>query len=153
MVGRAAASNDVQQLLQRPGFLLAIPDRSHVQPLRLLEFYREGVDRPGYGGELGPALRDSLLRRALPILDFFWRYQIDHMFNRYVFWNFIGRESTVQDTGVNWGQLFGIPFFVALFGLYYLFKNDWKIASVFLMLFVLMGYLITFYQNKQHTSE
>jgi hypothetical protein len=50
-------------------------------------------------------------------LDFFWRYQIDHMFNRYVFWNFIGRESTVQDTGVNWGQLFGIPFFVALFGL------------------------------------
>ena len=85
-------------------------------------------------------------------LDFFWRYQIDHMFNRYVFWNFIGRESTVQDTGVNWGQLFGIPFFVALFGLYYHFKNDWKMASVFLMLFVLMGYLITFYQNQQESQ-
>ena len=22
-------------------------------------------------------------------LDFFWRYQMDHMFNRYVFWNFV----------------------------------------------------------------
>jgi transmembrane protein TMEM260 (protein O-mannosyltransferase) len=85
-------------------------------------------------------------------LDFVWRYQIDHMFNRYVEWNFIGRQSTVQDTGVNWGQLFGIPFFVALFGLYYHFRNDWKTASVFLILFILMGYLITFYQNQQESQ-
>lgn len=85
-------------------------------------------------------------------LDFAWRYQLDHMFNRYVFWNFIGRESTVQDTGVNWGQLFGIPFFVALFGLYYHFRNDWKMAAVFLALFILMGYLITFYQNQQESQ-
>jgi hypothetical protein len=85
-------------------------------------------------------------------LDFAWRYQIDHMFNRYVFFNFIGRQSTVQDTGVNWGQLFGIPFFVALFGLYYHFKNNWKMASVFLTLFILMGYLIAFYQNQQESQ-
>ncbi len=85
-------------------------------------------------------------------LDFAWRYQIDHMFNRYVFFNFIGRQSTVQDTGVNWGQLFGIPFFVALFGLYYHFRNDWKMASVFLFLFILMGYLIAFYQNQQESQ-
>jgi hypothetical protein len=85
-------------------------------------------------------------------LDFAWRYQIDHMFNRYIFFNFIGRESTVQDTGVNWGQLFGIPFFVALFGLYYHFRNDWKMASVFLFLFILMGYLIAFYQNQQESQ-
>jgi hypothetical protein len=85
-------------------------------------------------------------------LDFAWRYQMDHMFNRYVEWNFIGRESTVQDTGVEWGQLFGIPFFVALLGLYYHFRNDWKMASVFLILFVLMGYMITFYQNQQESQ-
>ncbi len=82
-------------------------------------------------------------------LDFFWRYQMNHMFNRYVFWNYIGRESFVQDTGVNWKQLFGIPFFIGIFGLYYHFRKDWKIASVFLALFVLMGYLTAFYQNQQ----
>jgi hypothetical protein len=82
-------------------------------------------------------------------LDFFTRYQMNHMFTRYLLWNFAGRESFVQDTGVNWKQLFGIPFFVGLFGLYYHFRRDWKIASVFLVLFILMGYLTAFYQNQQ----
>lgn len=82
-------------------------------------------------------------------LDFFWRYQMDHMFNRYVFWNFIGRESFDQDAGVSWKGLFGIPFLVGLFGLYFHFRKDWKMASVFLLLFVFMGYLIAFYQNQQ----
>jgi len=85
-------------------------------------------------------------------LDFFWRYQMDHMFNRYVFWNFIGRESTVQDTGVRWGQLFGIPFVLGLLGVYFHFKNDWRMASIFLILFILMGYLIAFYQNQQESQ-
>jgi hypothetical protein len=82
-------------------------------------------------------------------LDFCWRYQIDHMFNRYVFWNFIGRVSTEQDTGVDWKQLWGIPFLVGLVGLYVHFKRDWRMATVFLVLFILMGYLIAFYQNQQ----
>ena len=82
-------------------------------------------------------------------LDFFLRYQMGHMFNRYVFWNFIGRESFDQDAGVSWKGLFGIPFFVGLFGLYFHFRKDWRMASVFLLLFVFMGYLIAFYQNQQ----
>ncbi len=82
-------------------------------------------------------------------LDFLWRYQIEHMFNRYMGWNFIGKVSTVQDAGVNWNQLYGIPFFIGLIGLYFLFKKDWKMGSAFLILFLFMGYLIAFYQNQQ----
>jgi hypothetical protein len=71
-----------------------------------------------------------------------------HMFNRYLFWNFIGKVSSDRDAGVNWGQLFGIPFIIGLAGLYFLFKKNWKISSAFLMLFILMGYMIAFYQNQ-----
>ena len=82
-------------------------------------------------------------------LDFFWNYQMGHMFTRYLLWNFAGRESTVQDSGVNWSKLWGIPFFIGLFGVYFHFKKDWKIASWFLILFIFMGYLTAFYQNQQ----
>jgi hypothetical protein len=82
-------------------------------------------------------------------LDFFLRYQMDHMFNRYVGWNFIGRVSHDQDAGVDWKMYYGIPFFLGLFGLFTHFRKDWKMASVFLFTFVLMGYLITYYQNQQ----
>lgn len=82
-------------------------------------------------------------------LDFLWRYQMDHMFNRYLFWNYIGRESTYQDSGVDWSDLYGIPFFIGLFGLYFHFKRDWKMASVFLVMFIFLGYLTAFYQNQQ----
>ena len=81
--------------------------------------------------------------------DFLWRYQINHMFNRYLFWNYIGRESTYQDSGVDWTALFGIPFFVGLFGLYWHFKRDWKMASIYLVMFIFLGYLTAFYQNQQ----
>jgi len=82
-------------------------------------------------------------------LDFFLRYQMDHMFQRYVGWNFIGKVSSDQDAGVSWKGFFGIPFFMGLFGLYTHFRKDWKMASVFLFTFILMGYLITYYQNQQ----
>ena len=82
-------------------------------------------------------------------LDFLLRYQMQHMFHRYLFWNYIGRESTVQDAGVKWTQLFYIPFLFALLGLYYHFKKDWKMASVFLVMFIFLGYLTAFYQNQQ----
>ena len=82
-------------------------------------------------------------------LDFFLKYQMNHMFQRYVAWNFIGRASHDQDGDWTWKGFFGIPFFLGLFGLYSHFRKDWKMASVFLMTFILMGYLITYYQNQQ----
>ncbi|MBN1398559.1 MAG: DUF2723 domain-containing protein [Bacteroidetes bacterium] len=81
--------------------------------------------------------------------DFFLRYQMDHMFHRYVAWNFIGKISSDQDAGVDWKGLYGIPFFLGLFGLFTHFRKDWKMAAVFLFTFILMGYLITYYQNQQ----
>jgi hypothetical protein len=82
-------------------------------------------------------------------LDFFLKYQMNHMFQRYVAWNFIGRASFDQDGDWTWKGLFGIPFFLGLFGLYTHFRKDWRMATVFLMTFILMGYLITYYQNQQ----
>jgi len=85
-------------------------------------------------------------------LDFFWRYQMNHMFNRYLAWNYIGREGEAQDSGVDFRVLYGIPFLLGLAGLYFHFRNDWKMASIFLILFVVMGYLIAFYQNQQESQ-
>ncbi|NLT51056.1 MAG: DUF2723 domain-containing protein [Ignavibacteria bacterium] len=107
-------------------------------------------------------------------LDFLYRYQMDHMFNRYLMWNYVGRESTEQDCGVNvapfngffnsinsalnlkyqfkgdiGNSLLGIPFLIGLLGLYFHFRKDWKIASVFLVMFIFLGYLTAFYQNQQ----
>ncbi|MCK7529139.1 MAG: hypothetical protein MZV64_72080 [Ignavibacteriales bacterium] len=46
-------------------------------------------------------------------------------------------------------SLFGIPFLIGLFGIYYHFRRDWKMASIFMVMFILLGYLTAFYQNQQ----
>ncbi len=81
--------------------------------------------------------------------DFFWRYQVNHMFIRYVFWNFVGQEGDWQDAGFSWKPTWGIPLLLALFGLWYHFKKDWKIALVFLLMFLAMGLILDLYQNQQ----
>ncbi|MDX1699253.1 MAG: DUF2723 domain-containing protein, partial [Melioribacteraceae bacterium] len=82
-------------------------------------------------------------------LDFFWTYQMNHMFNRYLMWNYVGRESTVQDAGIDYSELLAIPLILGLFGLFYHYQKDWKMATVFLIMFVFLGYLTAFYQNQQ----
>ncbi len=82
-------------------------------------------------------------------LDFFWTYQMNHMFNRYLLWNYVGKVSTVQDAGVEFSQFWALPFILALFGLYYQFKKDWKMATILLIMFIFLGYLTAFYQNQQ----
>lgn len=81
--------------------------------------------------------------------DFLWRYQIKHMFIRYVLWNFIGAEGDWQDAGVSWKHTWGIPFLIALFGVYYHFRKDWKIALVLMTMFIIMGIILALYQNQQ----
>jgi hypothetical protein len=105
-------------------------------------------------------------------LDFFWRYQMNHMMTRYWLWNYAGREGWTQDDGANIApfnsvgnllgkvfslefdgsakdSLFAIPFILGLLGIYFHFRNDWKMASVFMIMFILLGYLTAFYQNQQ----
>lgn len=85
-------------------------------------------------------------------LDYFWRWQMNHMYNRFLFWEYIGRESWEQDAGVKFNQLYGIPFLIGLIGLFAHFRRDWKLASIFLATFIFMGYLIAFYQNQQNAQ-
>lgn len=82
-------------------------------------------------------------------LDFLWSYQMNHMFNRYLLWNYAGKESTFQDSDVDFAELFAIPLLIGIFGAYHHFKRDWKMASIFLVMFIFLGYLTAFYQNQQ----
>ncbi|HEX5316736.1 MAG TPA: hypothetical protein VFX22_08800, partial [Candidatus Kapabacteria bacterium] len=81
--------------------------------------------------------------------DFWWKYQTDHMYIRYLLWNFIGRAKDVQDAGVDWTHTLGIPFLVGLFGVYWQFRRDPKRALAMLAGFLIMGILTCWYQNQQ----
>jgi len=83
--------------------------------------------------------------------DFLFRYQLNHMFIRYLGWNFIGEAGDVQDSGVSWRHTMGIPFLVGLFGMFSLFRRDrdWRLGLVFLMMFIVLGPLLALYQNQQ----
>jgi len=82
-------------------------------------------------------------------LDYLWEYQIKHMYLRYLGWNFIGKEADWQDAGIRWSQLYGIPFFIGLFGFYYHWKRDPKSAFTMTAFFLLTGIALAFYFNMQ----
>jgi hypothetical protein len=81
--------------------------------------------------------------------DFFWRYQVNHMYIRYLLWNYVGSDGDAQDSGVNASRTWAIPFLLGLLGLYYHFKRDWKMGLAFLSMFLLMGIIFALYQNQQ----
>ena len=97
----------------------------------------------------GDGMHEATFKNYSSDLDFFVRYQMNHMYHRYVLFNFMGRKSDDQDAAADFSGLFAIPLLIALFGLYSHFRKDWKRASIFLMLFLLMGHMIAFYQNQQ----
>lgn len=82
-------------------------------------------------------------------MEFLWKYQINEMFNRYWFWNYIGRAGHNQGDGVDAKQLFAIPFLFGMLGLFYQFRKDWKLGFIFLMMFLMMGIVTALYQNQQ----
>jgi hypothetical protein len=81
--------------------------------------------------------------------DFMIRYQLNHMFFRYVGWNYIGAAGDEQEAGVRWRDTLGVPLLVGLLGLYYQFKKDWKMGLVFLTMFIIMGPVLALYQGQQ----
>jgi hypothetical protein len=94
-------------------------------------------------------------------LHFFWQYQLNHMYFRYFAWNFIGRDSDVQDahwvsgftktdsTGTPAHNVyFYLPFLVGLIGMFFHFQSDWKRATVVMVLFVVTGIAIVAYLNQ-----
>lgn len=81
--------------------------------------------------------------------DFLIRYQLNHMFFRYIGWNFVGVESDVQDSGITWKDTWGIPLLMGLFGLWYHFNKDWKMGLTLLAAFIILGPILALYQNQQ----
>jgi hypothetical protein len=82
-------------------------------------------------------------------MDFLIRYQLDHMYFRYLFWNYIGAAGDAQDSGVSAAESWALPFLIGLIGLYYQFKKDWKMGLVFLTAFIILGPILALYQNQQ----
>ncbi len=80
--------------------------------------------------------------------DYFFRYQLEHMYLRYFKWQFIGRENDGEGAGADWSQLWGVPFLVGLFGAFSHFRRDWKMSSVITALFILTGAALVIYLNQ-----
>ncbi len=107
--------------------------------------------------------------------QFFWKYQVEHMYIRYFNWQFIGRAGDVQDAPAGFKlavipdakkdlkqwwfsssydnifpiRFFGIPFLLGILGMLWHFKRDWKMGLVWLAGFLVMGIVATLVQNQQ----
>ncbi|GAA4367007.1 DUF2723 domain-containing protein [Hymenobacter saemangeumensis] len=100
-------------------------------------------------------------------LSFLFRYQMGHMFWRYFMWNYVGRESDIQQAGVVTplspakttlpprigespanNNFFAIPLILGLIGLFFQSKRDSRDAFVVGLLFLLTGLAIVLYLNQ-----
>jgi hypothetical protein len=103
-------------------------------------------------------------------LAFLFRYQMGHMFWRYFMWNYVGRESDIQQAGVvtpfaskqnlparisespAYNNFFAIPLILGLIGLFFQSKRDSRDAFVVGLLFLLTGLAIIVYLNQPPRS-
>ncbi|HLF19597.1 MAG TPA: DUF2723 domain-containing protein, partial [Bacteroidota bacterium] len=82
--------------------------------------------------------------------DYLLRYQLNHMYVRYFGWNYIGSEGDWKDAGIDWKQLFGIPLFLGLVGVWFQYKKSPNMWLVTFAMFVIMGVVLALYQNQQN---
>ncbi|RJP74074.1 MAG: DUF2723 domain-containing protein [Candidatus Zixiibacteriota bacterium] len=82
--------------------------------------------------------------------DFFWGYQVNYMYNRYLLWQFVGQEGDFQGAGVDFSKFYALPLLLGLFGLAYHVSRDRKRALVVLTLFFMTGYAIILYLNQDN---
>lgn len=81
--------------------------------------------------------------------DYMLRYQIEHMYLRYLAWNYIGSEGDFKDAGVNWKGYYLVPFLLGVLGAYYQWRKQPKIAWTMTAMFIIMGVVLALYQNQQ----
>lgn len=93
--------------------------------------------------------QQGIYRNYTSDMDYLIRYQINHMFLRYMGWNYIGSAGDQQDAGVSAKDTWAIPFLLGLIGLWYQVKKDWKMALVFIAMFIIFGPVLALYQNQQ----
>ncbi len=105
-----------------------------------------------------PTMKDNLY--------FFFRYQIGHMYLRYFFWNFAGRESDIQDA--EWlrpwdsgkdlptslsnnkarNQFYMLPLILGILGLFFQYNRDRRGTLIIGMLWFLTGIAMIMYLNQ-----
>jgi len=126
------------------------PDPSHIYNYKKWVDIQEGV-KPTMGQNL----------------SFLFKYQIGHMYWRYFLWNYVGRESDIQQAGVVWptnsgkaglperiadsparNNFFAIPLILGLLGLFFHARRDGRNAFVVGLLFLFTGLAIVLYLNQ-----
>ena len=99
--------------------------------------------------------------------DFFWRYQMGHMYWRYFLWQFAGKQNDSQDAGWTAGLgpqpsgdgltpsetssrnvYFGLPLLLGLIGIAFHVQRDWRRAFAVFILFLVTGVGIILYLNQ-----
>jgi len=130
------------------------------------------LNKERYGGKLFPRRwsdepdKVALFKNYKSDWDYFWKYQLNQMYLRYLGFNFIGRAGDNQDAPVeffgdhskDWtespngfpNRYYAIPFILGLLGVYYHFKKDWKMAFTMLTLFFMTGLALVLYFNMQN---
>ncbi|HEY4652838.1 MAG TPA: DUF2723 domain-containing protein [Pontibacter sp.] len=99
-------------------------------------------------------------------LSYLFRYQLGHMYWRYFLWNFVGRESDVQNAGVVWftkneaglpdqvanskarNAFLALPLILGIIGLVFQARKDERNAFVVGLLFFFTGIAIALYLNQ-----
>ncbi|WP_375415892.1 protein O-mannosyl-transferase family [uncultured Hymenobacter sp.] len=100
-------------------------------------------------------------------LSFMARYQMGHMFWRYFMWNYVGRESDVQQAGVLTpfspgrnslpppvaqsmarNNFLAIPLILGIFGLFFQARRRGQDALIVGLLFLMTGLAIVIYLNQ-----
>ena len=76
--------------------------------------------------------------------EYFWKYQINHMYIRYFKWQFWGRTGDNTDLS----QLWALPFLLGLAGMGHHFARDSRRAFAVTALFILTGVAIVLYLNQ-----
>lgn len=124
------------------------------QPQHLQE-YKKWID-----------LREGQMPTFGQNLSFLFRYQLGHMYWRYFLWNFVGRESDVQQAGVLWfgknenglpariannqarNCFYLLPLIVGILGLIYQARKNERDAFIIGLLFFFTGIAIALYLNQ-----
>jgi hypothetical protein len=129
------------------------------------------LDKEKYGGKLFPRRwstepdKAAYFKNYKSDWDYFWTYQLNHMYLRYLGFNFVGRSGDIQDAPVeflgnnskDWtdspkgfpNKYFAIPMILGLLGVYYHFRKDWKMGFAMLTLFFMTGLALVLYFNMQ----
>ncbi|WP_026461602.1 protein O-mannosyl-transferase family [Adhaeribacter aquaticus] len=99
-------------------------------------------------------------------LSFLFRYQLGHMYWRYFLWNFVGRESDVQNSGIIWlsestknlperianskarNNFYMLPLLLGIIGLIYQIRKSERDAFIVGLLFFFTGIAIALYLNQ-----